>query len=101
MKSSSIKVGVRWPSGNNITYRRGADGKVDLKLVRAAVGGRYDPQWLPTFGSKSSKRQEETLVKTDPLFAVGDIVKVGVNLEEFREKQAQCGGWNTEMPPVN
>ena len=83
---------------------RGKDGKIDVKFVEAAVGGHYDPQWLPTFGSKSSKRkkeEEETMVTTDPRFVVGDLVQVELNQEEFRERQAEVGGWSPQMSKVN
>jgi len=100
VKVSNNRVSVRWPSGNIFTYRRGVDGKVDLKVVKAAVGGHYDPQWLPTFGAKSSKKEEETMVTTSTHFAVGDEVQIKVNLEEFREKQAELGGWNPQMSKV-
>ncbi len=101
LKASNNKVSVKWPSGTIFDYRRGETGKVDLKVVKAAVGGYYDPQWLPTFGSKLSKKEEETTVTTSTCFAVGDLVKVNLDLEKFREKQAEFGGWNPLMSKVN
>ena len=97
IKASSNKVNVKWPSGISFNYRRGTAGKVDLKVVEAAVGGQYDPQWLPIFGSKSPKRENET---TDPRFTVADVVQVEVNLEEFQLKQADFGCWQPEMSKV-
>jgi len=92
---------VKWPSRDIFTYRQGADGKVDLKVVEAAVGGHYDPQWLPPLWSNSSKIEEGTMVTTKTLFAVDDVVEVHLDLEEFRKKQAELGGWNPQMSKVN
>ena len=32
--------------------------------------------------------------------AVGDLVQVHLDLQEFREKQAEYGGWHPEMTKV-
>ncbi len=99
--STHDKVSVRWAPGSICSYRRGEGGKTDLKVVEAAVGGYYDPQWLPIFGSKSSAlRMDDEDSEERKCLAVGDLVQVHPDLQEFREKQAEYGGWHPEMTKV-
>lgn len=92
---------VKWAPGNIRSYRRGKDGKVDLKVVEAAVGGHYDPLWLPIFESRKSSLQikNDTENNRKTLF-VGDLVQIDLTVERFREKQAESGGWHHEMSTV-
>lgn len=93
------KVDVKWRfNDKTATYRRGFDGKMDLKAVEASFGGRYKPEWLPVFEA-ITKEETWQAVK---LFSDGDRVKIVADtVRELREKQAGHGGWVESMAKVN
>lgn len=89
------KVQVQWGTSSpySFPYRRGLDGKMDLKVIQAAIGGSYDPESLPVLGAGSPSTRAND-------FFVGDRVRVKATLEEFRSKQIGHGGWNPLMETV-
>ncbi len=95
------KVNVEWISSDKIyTYRRGKQGKMDLKVVEAATGGRYLPEWLPAL--KVITEEETTTTETSmKYFSVGDRVQIVATGTEMRKKQAELGGWNESMTKVS
>ncbi len=91
------KVGVKWrSSGITSSYRRVLEGKAELQAVKAATGGQYKPEWLPTLKVVT----EEGSVKMVKPFSVGDHVKVVVSVDEFKQKQSGHGGWTESMEKV-
>jgi hypothetical protein len=85
------------------SYRVGLNGKMDLKMAKAGIGGQYQPDTLPILVISKPRVDEKTNdVITDPPFVIGDRVKVVVVLEELREMVVDCGlGWNNgEMKKV-
>ncbi|XP_072174703.1 uncharacterized protein [Diadema setosum] len=77
-------IWVRWDSGGSYEYRIGHDGKVDLKCLKAGVGGPYYKEHLPRFG-------EDTILEE------GDRVIVNLNKELVQQLQVNNGEWNPEM----
>lgn len=100
-------VQVAWEAADSscYSYRRGLKGKVDLKTVEASVVGYYHPEWLPILKTEAQHQhvassRTETWSSTSAHFALGDLVKIDVPLEEFRLRQAERGGWNSMMKEV-
>jgi hypothetical protein len=99
------KVWVQWPDemDKSYPYCVGLDGKMDLKIAKAGIGGHYQPDTLPVLEiSKPMANEKTNDVITDPAFVVGDRVKVVVGLEELREMVLDCWlYWNAgEMKKV-
>lgn len=102
-QKNNNKVYVKWRSNSScyLPYRRGEDGKMDVQVVECAVGGRYHPEWLPVLRATSDVNKEfGKTVSATSHFSVGDLVKLGLTLDTFREKQSECGGWNPLMAKV-
>lgn len=92
------RVIVKWGcSDTTFTYRRGHQGKMELRAVEAATGGRYQPDWLPVLKVITEEEWSEISVNH---FSVGDRVQIVDTVAGLREKQACHGGWNAEMSKV-
>jgi hypothetical protein len=88
------KVWVQWPheKDKSYSYRVGFNGKMDLEMVSAGVGGHYQPHTLPILKISKPKLDEKTNdVDVALLLVVGDTVRVTVGLEELRELVVDCG----------
>ncbi len=97
------KVWVQWPDemDKSYPYCVGLDGKMDLKIAKAGIGGHYQPDTLPVLEiSKPMANEKTNDVITDPAFVVGDRVKVVVGLEELREIWVDYGMKWYEMEEV-
>lgn len=94
------KVWVQWPHEIEKSYRYcvGFNGKVDLKVAKAGIGGHYQPHTLPMLKDfKSTKNKNTDEVATDLPFGIGDTVKFAVELEEVREMVVHSGlCWNAD-----
>ena len=102
------QVKVQWESNSKIfEYDRGFNGKVDLKCVEPALGGYYQPEWLPILMADiHSSKQEAKYSDGTCSFAVGDKVKIdesATNADQLRSKQAQYkgAGWDPGMEQVS
>jgi len=74
---------------------------MDVQVVESTVGGRYHPEWLPVLSTTSDVEKESgKTVSATRHFSVGDLVKIGLTLDTFREKQSERGGWNPLMSQV-
>ena len=92
------KVDVKWGSSDKtVTYRRGHQGKMELKAVEAATGGRYHSEWLPILKVITEEESTGILVNR---FSVGDRVQIVATVMELREKQTTHGGWTESMNKV-
>ncbi|EFX67755.1 hypothetical protein DAPPUDRAFT_261080 [Daphnia pulex] len=101
-ESGRSVANVAWASsGSTNVYRLGHKGKVDLKLVHAAVGGFYYREALPVLGLSSDSASRTPRGPGSPggvaAFSVGDKVKVTVDADRLREMQEGHGGWNPRM----
>ncbi len=98
------KVWVQWPDKEEPNlYRAGFNGKMDLGIVKAGIGGLYQPDTLPVLVISKPRANEKTNdVVADPPFVVGDRVKVVVGLKQLREMSVNCElNWmNSEMERV-
>ncbi|XP_046654681.1 E3 ubiquitin-protein ligase mib1-like [Daphnia pulicaria] len=73
---------------------------MDLGIVKAGIGGHYQPDTLPVLVISKPRANEKTNdVVADPPFVVGDRVKVVVGLKQLREMSVNCElNWmNSEM----
>ncbi|KAI0220924.1 E3 ubiquitin-protein ligase MIB2 [Lamellibrachia satsuma] len=85
---------VTWASGVTNVYRLGHKGKVDLKYVEEASGGSYYPEHLPILGHIA---EVSSVTNIHPMFKVGDIVKVDLDIGILKQMQEGHGGWNPRM----
>lgn len=88
------KVWVRWPHevDKSYPYRVGLDGKMDLEMAKAGIGGHYQPDTLPILVISKPRADEKTSDEVaDPPFVIGDRVKLAVGLEELREMIVDSG----------
>lgn len=97
MKYSKLgKVSVQWGSNQETSsYRCGLDGRMELKAVEPAVGGSYQPEWLPVLKTKESTEEEFR-----SRFSVGDRVKMVGTVADLKEKQEMHNRWNPNMEKV-
>ena len=102
-ESGHSVANVAWTSGSTNVYRLGHKGKVDLRLVQAAVGGWYYRDALPVLGltadtlGRPLRDQGSPRFTGSVAFSVGDKVKVMVDAERLKEMQEGHGGWNPRM----
>ncbi len=102
-ESGRSVANVAWASGSTNVYRLGHKGKVDLKLVHAAVGGFYYREALLVLGLPDSTNRPPRCPgspRNVVAFSVGDKVKVTVDADRLREMQEGHGGWNPRMAEV-
>ena len=104
-ESGRSVANVVWASGSTNVYRLGHKGKVDLKLVHAAVGGFYYREALLVLGLSCDLTNRPLRGHGSPrtvvAFSVGDKVKVTVDADRLREMQEGHGGWNPRMAEVS
>lgn len=77
-------VKVKWQNDKTRSYRLGANGKVDLKLVQVASGGFYHPEHLPVL--KPAAMKFLTSSGGEIKFAVGDRVQIVTEDQEELKK---------------
>ena len=92
-------VNVKWSNGKAFSYRLGSKGKSDLKLVKSTSIGSYNPEHLPVL--KSDLLKAVTDSDGEIKFAVGDTVRVNVDIKRFEAMQEDHGGWNSRMKTVS
>ena len=92
-------VNVKWSNGKAFSYRLGSKGKSDLKLVKSTSFGSYNPEHLPVL--KSDLLKAVTDSDGEIKFAVGDTVRVNVDIKRFEAMQEDQGGWNSRMKTVS
>ncbi len=74
------------------SYRVGLNGKMDLKIAKAGIGGNYQPDTLPVLVISKPRVNEKTNdVIADPSFVVGERVKFAVGLKELRNMVVDSG----------
>jgi hypothetical protein len=90
---TSGKVWVQWPCelDKSYSYRVGLNGKMDLRIAKAGIGGHYQPDTLPVLKISKSRADEKPQdVVADPPFVIGDRVKLAVGLKQLREMSVNC-----------
>jgi hypothetical protein len=90
---TSGKVWVQWPCelDKSYSYRVGLNGKMDLRIAKAGIGGHYQPDTLPVLKISKSRADEKPKdVVADPPFVIGDRVKLAVGLKQLREMSVNC-----------
>lgn len=90
---------VSWSSGSVNVYRLGHQGNVDLKYVQPAVGGFYYRDHMPVLGQTEEQEQahQQQMLPARHQFAIGDRVKICVDLNTLIKLQKGHGGWNPRM----
>ncbi|CAL1541883.1 unnamed protein product [Lymnaea stagnalis] len=87
-KSGNSEADVTWSSGTKNTYRLGHSGKVDLKCIKASIGGVYYRSHLPILGQ---------VIDSGCDFKIGEKVKCRVDNDVVKALQQNHGGWADEM----
>ncbi|XP_062507383.1 E3 ubiquitin-protein ligase MIB1-like isoform X2 [Corticium candelabrum] len=80
---------VMWDVGTKNLYRVGFEGMCDMKAVVDAKGGAYFKDHLPLLGEQGSL--------TGGSLAIGDQVRVDLDIEIVQSLQQGHGGWTEGM----
>lgn len=81
---------VIWDNGSKNLYRIGFEGMADLKVINDAKGYSVYRDHLPLLGEQTSR-------SAYPIFQIGNLVNIDLELEIVQSLQHGHGGWTDGM----